>query len=100
VYVYIYIYIIYIYVNKSIIYTFSCAFVGLDNKLYKMHGTYIKMTLESLSTYTSYPEFCDQGPVAIIQHTRQTQDDSYTPEHKRSNRPQVTCEKNSNILAS
>ena len=32
--VYIYIY-IYIYI--------CCAFVGLDNKLYKMHGTYIKI---------------------------------------------------------
>ena len=25
------------------IYCISCGFVGLDNKLYKMHGTYIKI---------------------------------------------------------
>ena len=24
-------------------YIYSCSFVGLDNKLYNMHGTYIKM---------------------------------------------------------
>ena len=36
--IYIYIY-IYIY----------CAFVGLDNKLYKMHGTYIKIKESSFT---------------------------------------------------
>jgi len=27
-----------------------CAFVGLDNKLYKMHGTYIKIIFTDIVT--------------------------------------------------
>ena len=28
-----------------------CTFVGLDNELYKMHGTYIKILLQALSLF-------------------------------------------------
>ena len=35
-YIYIYIYIYKIYI--------CCAFLGLDNKLYKIHGTYIEIS--------------------------------------------------------
>ena len=41
VYIYIYIY-IYIYTYTYIY--ICCVFVGLDNKLYRMHGTYIKIS--------------------------------------------------------
>jgi hypothetical protein len=59
IYIYIYIYILLIPIlTKALdtytVYIFFCAFAGVDNKLYKMHGTYIKMNLESLSTCTSY----------------------------------------------
>ena len=43
-YIYIYIYICFIYIYIYI----CCAFVGLDNKLYKMHGTYIKIPVSAL----------------------------------------------------
>jgi len=39
IYVYVCMYIMYIYIYMYV----CCTFVGLDNKLYKMHGTYIKM---------------------------------------------------------
>jgi len=38
---------IYIYVCVCV----CCAFVFLDNKLYKMHGTYIKIHLHNLLVY-------------------------------------------------
>jgi len=31
-----------------------CAFVGMDNKLYKMHGTYIKVVLYTLLMESTY----------------------------------------------
>ena len=33
------------------IYIYKCAFVGVDNKLYKMHGTYIKFPGHSVVIY-------------------------------------------------
>jgi len=39
IYMYMYVCILCIYIYMYV----CCTFVGLDNKLYKMHGTYIKM---------------------------------------------------------
>ena len=39
---------IYVCVCVSVCVCVCCAFVGMDNKLYKMHGTYIKVVIYTL----------------------------------------------------
>ena len=55
IYVYIYINVIHIlYIKYIILYIYFCAFVGMDNKLYKMHGTY-KRIINWKFVFSKYP---------------------------------------------
>jgi hypothetical protein len=56
VYIYIYIY-IYIYMCVCVCVCVFCAFIGLDNKLYNMHGTHIKtdILLKIVNDWTVTP---------------------------------------------
>jgi hypothetical protein len=46
---------LYLYIERGGGRYIFCAFVGLDNEQYKMHGTYIKRVHETLHMLITYP---------------------------------------------
>ena len=45
-----------------------CAFVALDNKLYKMHGTYVQITKETSKCYRRREFFCQKNNYHIFKN--------------------------------